>query len=291
VDTLALVFAIAAMLSWALNLLLMKVGVDRMDWIGFGMLRPWMSLPFVALFAWLTGGFTFGSIHLVLIGIGGGLLNAVFGTACYYYALSKESMHKVNILANTNPFWGVVSSILFLHEPARAVTFGAGALVLGGTFFLVRRGNDATQRRSLVGSFSALVAGAAWGFSSTVPTKICLSGGMSPIAYQLLFTSSAAVGWTLVALPRLRAGRLHMGRKDLWVAFGSSMFGMFIGWVFWLLALDRANASVLSPLISLTLLFAGILGVVVLKERVTRRILVGGALVIAGVVLVSVLGN
>ena len=290
-DGLAIIFTVCATFSWALNLLLMKVGVDRMDWVGFGMLRPWISLPFVLVFAWLTDGFAFGSPMLVLIGIGGGLMNAVLGTACYYYALSRDSMHEVNILSNTNPFWGVVSSILFLGEPARAVTFGAGALVLGGTYFLVRRGKGDPKRHSLVGAVAALAAGAAWGFSSTVPTKFCLSGGMSPISYQLLFTASAAVGWTLIALPRFRVRRLQFTRKNLWVAFGSSMTGMFIGWVFWLLALERVNASTLSPMVSLTLLLATIFGVVVLKERVTRRIVVGGALVVAGVLLVSLFAN
>ncbi len=290
-DGLAIGLAVCATFCWGLTWLLMKVGVDRMDWIGFGFLRPWMALPFILLFAWLIDGFTFGSPRLVLIGVGAGLLNAVFGTASYYYALSKVSMHEANILANTNPFWGVVSSIVFLGEPARLVTLGAGALVLGGTYFLARRGKNDKHGRSLLGAIAALAAGAAWGYSSTVLAKLCLSGGMSPIAYQILFTGSAAIGWTVLALPRLRAGRLRFGRKDLWVTFGSSILGMFVGWIFWLLALQRANASALSPLISLTLLFAVILGVIVLKERITRRIIIGGALVVSGVLLVSVLAN
>jgi len=290
-DGLAIIFAICATFSWGLTLLLMKVGVDRMDWVGFGMLRPWMALPFILVYAVLTGGFDFVSGRLTAFALASGVVNALFGTALYYYALSRVSMHEVNILANTNPFWGVVSAIVVLGEPAQLITIGAGVLVLGGTYFLVRRDRGAGRSHNLTGLLAALGAGMLWGFSSTVLSKICMDGGMSPITYQLLFTCSAAATWTLVALPRICRGRLRFGKKDLWVAFGSSLFGLFVGWVFWLTALQRVTASALSPLISLSLLFATILGAVVLKERVTRRIMIGGALVVAGVLLVAIFGS
>jgi drug/metabolite transporter (DMT)-like permease len=287
VDPLAILLAVGATLNWAVTWLLMKVGVDRMSWVGFGFLRPWMGLPFILLFAWATGGFTFGSPLLVLVGLGSGLLNAVFGTSLFYYAHSHGTLHETNILANTSPFWGVVSAILFLGEPARLVTFGAGVLVIAGTIFLVRNRSGERERRNLRASLAALGAGVLWGFSIAVPTKFCMDGGMSPIAYQLLFTCSAAGGWSVVAAPSLWRRRLRFDRRSLWIAFVSAFTGLFAGWVLWLVALQRIDASALSPLNSLTLLFAVILGVVVLRERITRRIVIGGALIAAGVTLVS----
>jgi transporter family protein len=74
----------------------------------------------------------------------------------------------------------------------------------------------------------------------------------------------------------------------MWIAFVSSFFGIFVGWVLWLMAIQRENASSLSPLTGLILLFATILGVVFLRQRLTKRMAVGGALILAGVTLVSV---
>lgn len=262
-----------------------------MSWVGFGFLRPWMGLPFIVLYAWLSNGFVFGSPLLVLVGLGGGLLNAFLGTALYYYALSHGSMHETNILANTSPFWGVVGAILLLGEPARLVIFGAGALVLGGTYFLVRRRNEERQDRSLRALLAALAAGVLWGVSTAVPTKFCMDRGMSPIAYQLLFTCSAAFGWTLAVLPALCRRRMTFSRRGVWIAFLSAFFGLFAGWVLWLAALQRASASALSPLAGLTLFFAVLLGGLFLREPITRRIAVGATLVVAGVTLVSVLAS
>ncbi len=287
-DLVTILLAVGATLAWAVTWLLMKVGVDRMSWIGFGFLRPWMGLPFILLYAWATGGFVFGSSLSTMVGLGGGVLNAFFGTALFYYALSHGSMHESNILANTSPFWGVVSAIVVLGEPARFVTLGAGALVLGGTYFLVRNRNEEDRGRSLRALMSALAAGVLWGFSTAVPTKFCLDRGMSPIAYQLLFTASAAFWWTLAVLPGFRRRRLTFGRRGVWIAFLSAFFGLFASWVLWLTALQRASASALSPLVGLTLFFAVLFGVLFLREPINRRILVGGALTVAGVTLVSV---
>lgn len=288
-DLIAVLLGVVATFTWALTWVLMKVGVDQMSWVSFGFLRPWIGLPFIALFAWATSGFVFESADLVLVALAGGFLNAFLGTALFYYALSHGSMHESNVLANTSPFWGVAAAIIVLGEPARLVTFGAGALVLAGTYFLVRRSRGDDRDRNLWALLSALGAGVLWGFTTAVPTKYCMDGGMSPIAYQLLFTGSAATAWTIAVLPGLWRRRLRFTRKGVFTAFVSSFVGLFVGWVLWLTALQRVDASALSPLVGLTLFFAVAIGVIFLREPINRRIVIGGALTVAGVTLVSVM--
>jgi drug/metabolite transporter (DMT)-like permease len=259
-----------------------------MSMTAFGVLRLWTGLPFILLYAWATGGFVFGSTSMVLVGLAGGIVNAFIGTGLFYYALHHGSMHESNILANTSPFWGVVSAIVVLGEPASAVTFGAGALVIVGTYFLVRgRSSDGT-RHSLRALTAAVAAGILWGFTTAVPTKYCMGHGMSPIAYQVLFAGGAGACWTVAAVPGFVRRRLTVTRRGVWIAFLSSFFGLFVGWVMWLMALQRVEASVLSPLGGLTLLFAAVLGAVLLRQRLTPKMAVGGALVLAGVTFVSV---
>ena len=281
--------AVGATMMWGLTLLCMKLGVDRSNWMVFGFLRPWMGLPFIAAYAWATGGFEVGSPSLIGVALAGGFVNAFLGTALFYVALSKGSMHETNILANTSPFWGVVGAITILGEPARWVTFVAGTLVIAGTVFLVRRRTETKEAQRLPALLAATATGILWGLSTTVPTKLCIDGGMNPVTYQLLFAVSAAAGWSVLVLPKLVRKRLRIERRDLGLAFLSSFFGLFVGWVLWLAALAHADASVLAPLSGLTLLFATMLGVLVLREPLTRRILLGGAFTLAGVTLVTAL--
>lgn len=288
-DLVTIALAVGATIAWALTWVLMKVGVDEMSWLGFGLLRPWIGLPLIGLYAWGTHGLFFGSADLVLVGLTGGVVNAFLGTALYYYALSHGSMHESNILANTGPFWSVVSAIVVLGEAARPVVLVAGVLVLGGTYFLVRRSRRDDRSRNLRALLAALGTGVLWGVSTAVPTKLCMDRGMDPAAYQLLFVVGAAFAWSIAVLPSLWRRRLRFTLRGVWIAFASSILGLVVGWVLWLTALQRADASALSPLTSLSLLFVVVFGVVFLREPINRRIVVGGTLTVAGVTLVSVL--
>jgi len=290
VDPIAVALGIGATFCWALTLFTMKLAVDRMNWVTLGVLRLWIGIPFVAAYGALTHGFAFGSPGLLWIAFSGGVANAFVGTALYYYALSTGSMHETNVLANTSPFWAVVGAIVVLGEPARWFTLVAGVLVIAGTVFLVRTRPQAQHGRSSLQSLlAALGAGVLWGVTTSVPSKYCLDGGMTPIAYQLLFVAGAGVCWSIVAVPGFIRKRLRMTKRSLWIAFLSSFFGLFVGWVLWLTALQRADGSALAPLNGLTLLFAALLGAVFLRQPLTRRILVGGALTVAGVTLVTAL--
>lgn len=287
-DLISVLLVVGTTLAWALTWLLMRMGVGRMHWIDFGFLRPLISLPLIALYAWITNGFAFGGIDLILVGLAGGVLNAFLGTALFYYAHTHGSLHETNILANTGPFWGVVSAILVLGEPARWVTFAAGGLVIAGTVLLVRGRSAHAKPNHLPALLAATVAGILWGFTGAVPTKFCMAGGMSPIAYQFLFTLSAVVAWSVAIAPRFARREVRVERRHLWVVAVSSVLGIVVGWVLWLAAIQRTDASLLAPLSGLTMLFAVGLGVIFLRERVTAKILTGGGLVIAGVTLVSV---
>ena len=103
-DLVTIALAVGATLSWSLTWVLMKLGVDRMNWVGFGFLRPWMGLLCVVPFALLTRSLSFDSPRLILIAAGGSLLNTFAGTGLFYYALAHGSLHESTILSNTSPF-------------------------------------------------------------------------------------------------------------------------------------------------------------------------------------------
>jgi len=292
VDLGTLGLAVGATLCWSSTWVMMKAGVDRMDRVAFGLLRMVFGLLFILPFALLTGGFTFGSMYLVWLAIGGGLINAVLGNALFYFALSHGSMHESNILVGMSPFWGVVGAILVLGEPARWATFAAAILVVLGTYFLVRRSKDLGPKKHSIGPILAAIGtGLCYGFSVTVPAKICMSQGMDPITYQFLFATTGLVGWTMIALLRRTRGRLTFTRQGVLIALISGVTGLFVGWVFWLEALKRVDASALSSLYALTPFFAVVIGALFLRERITRRIAIGGVFVLAGITLVTGFAN
>jgi len=286
----AILMTLGAALSWAVTAVFMKIGVTSMTRIGFAAVRPWLGLIFVLPYALLIGTLDFGSPRLVAIAIGGTFLNAVLGTALFYYAITHAPLHQASILSNTGPFWGVVSSVVVLGEPARPVAFAAAFLIVGGTYFLIERRKAGESARHLLPLVAALVTGVLWGFTAAVPAKYCLDNGMNPMAYQLLFTSSAGLLWAMIILPKLVQRSVRFTKRGMIVALISAFFGYFAGWILWLNALDLAPASLISPIGGTSVLFTVLLSIVFLKERLTRRAIAGGILVFAGVLLISLLG-
>jgi len=273
-----LALALGATISWSSTWVLMRAGIKEMDRTAFGLLRPWFGLLFIIPFAWATQGFQFGSPLLILIALASGFLNAYVGVAFFYYALTHGSMHESNILAGTNPFWAALSAIVVLGEPARWEALIAALLIVAGTYFLAQRGPNDKRAHGIAPTLAALGAGILWGFTVAVPSKYCLTQGMSPIGYQLVFTVSGALAWTVAAMPKLMRKQLTFSRKGVWIAFASAFSGLFLGWVLWLVAMRSAPACALAPLNGLTLLFAVLLGAAIFRERLTARIILGGAL-------------
>jgi transporter family protein len=291
VDGITIALAVGACLCWALTWILMKLGVDLMDWVVFGTLRSWAAILFIVPYVLLTHSLILGAPIVVGVAVGGSLLNAFLGTALFYYALAHGAIHESTILSNTNPLWGVISSVIFLGEGAGWTALVAAALVIGGASLLVHRTSEEPARSRTLPRLAALGAGVLWGFTGAVPTKYCLNHGMSPSGYQLIYTSVAIVAWTLASAPKLMAVKKAFTKRALWIALVSSFFGIFASWLLWLTALRRVEASILSPLQGLGLLFTVALGVVFLHERVTLRLALGGLLVVAGASIVSILGQ
>jgi len=282
----AVLLTLGAALSWALTSVLMKLGLERMSRIGFAAIRPWMGLLFIVPYALLTRGLQFGSVKLILVATVGSFLNAFLGTALFYYAISNGPLHRASILSNTSPFWAVASAVIVLGEPPTLVSFLAAGLIVVGAYLMFERKGVHADRRILP-ILAALGAGALWGFASAVPTKYCLEGGMSPIAYQLLFAGSAGVWWGFFALPGLVRGRIAVTRVGISIALLSAFFGYFAGWILWLTALRSAPASLLSPISGTSVLFTVLMSIVFLGERLTLRTAIGGVLAFAAVVIVS----
>jgi len=290
-NSLAIVLALAAALSWALTQTIAKTGLQRLDLVSYLFIRPLFALLFILPYGLFTSGFHFPSPELVGIAIFGGFTDAFAGTSLYMFAIKKSSAHKAASLANTAPFWGVVTAVLLLGERPKLITFIAAILVALGAYFLVTRKGTNSVDYSFWEPLAALGTGLLWGFAETVPAKYCLTHGMTPITYQLILVSTAAVSWGSVAGLRSKNHRLQYPWRGLRIALFTSFTGFFLGWILWLSGLKLALASQLAPIRGGAMtLFAFILSILLIHERPSKHSFIGMLLILCGVFIVSILG-
>ena len=284
--SLAIVLALSAAAAWAIGMTTAKPGVRSMDLVTYTLGR-WILVSVLALaYALLTHRLAFPGWVPVLYATAAGVLDSTFGGIFYLLAMERTSAHQTTTLSSTAPLWGVLGAVLVLGEPLLWTIMLAAMLVIVGSIFLTRRKQDAHPKAWLGAGF-ALITGVLWGFAETVPAKLALAEGMSPETLLLVFALSGAVGmWALKPFLRRRIPRRVEPRGYFFVAL-SAIGGAFLGWLLWLHALSMAPASVISPIRGSTLLFAFFYSVLFLRERPTRRALIGIALVGCAVALVS----
>ena len=285
---LAILLALGAAAAWAIGMTVAKPAVRAIDLVTYTVFR-WILVASLAVgYGLLTGSLAFPGWYALSLAVLAGVLDCGFGGLLYMSAMTRTSAHKATTLSSTAPLWGVLGAVFVLGEPMLWQTFVSAALVvLGAVFLTERRRLGAGQSRW--GGTLAMLTGLLWGFAETVPAKLALAAGMTPVTMLAVFAASGAISAAVLSpLLRRRTPR-RVTRRGFALAILSGVAGAFLGWLLWLYALQRAPASLVSPIRGSTLLFALLYSMIFLRERPRARAWIGIALVAAGVLLVSFL--
>jgi drug/metabolite transporter (DMT)-like permease len=266
---LAILFAAALHAGWNA---LVKLGLDRFSSILFLalvqggialVLLPLFGLPPRAAWPWVAAGSALHSGYkLVLIRAYG------HGDLSQVYPLSR----------GTAPLIVAVAGALFLGEGmaaarvAAVLAIAAGIMTMAGRGGLTRAGLSwalataaFTASYTLADGVGARIAGAASAFTLTM----FVLDGLIMLAYGLAARGPRAVAALLPAWRGgLAAGAMSLGAY--WIAI----------WAF-----TQAPLAMVAALRETSVLFAMLIGAVMLKEKLTPRRWVAGALILAGVAL------
>lgn len=213
------------------------------------------------------------------------------GVAGYHLALNAGerfvSADVASLIAATMPVMVAVLAAGFLGERLSAVKIGGIGLALAGVTVLAMLGTPgATLSVSHVGGvLITALAPLSWAVYTIVSKPMVKTYGALPLAAK-----SLGVG-TLMLLPFAAVPTAHalptLSASDwAWLMFlgvGCSAFS----YVIWFTALERLEASQVAAWVYLVPLCALGWGAVVLHEPVTRFVLVGGAMVLAGVIVIE----
>jgi drug/metabolite transporter (DMT)-like permease len=282
---LAILLALASGGTWAIGMTVAKPALRHIDVLSY-MLGRWLLVaPLALLYAVATGALAFPSGYAVGMAVVAGFIDSALGGLFYLMAMERAPAYQTATLSSTAPVWGVSTAILLLGETPRWEVFVAAVLAVVGAYFLV--GRRFRIREHALGSAFGLLTGFLWGFAETIPAKLALRAGLSTPSLLLVFACSGVIS-IAAFLPFLRSRfPRRIDRTGIRLTVLSAVGGAFLGWVFWLSALELAPASVVSPVRGSTLVFSLVYSILFLRERPNRVALLGVILVLGGVVLVS----
>lgn len=187
-------------------------------------------------------------------------------------------------VGSTAPLFAVLAAALFLGEPLGAREFVATAIIVLGTMVLSAQQGGGVSVSSRVVLWLPLAAAVLRALAQVL-SKAGLALWPNPLAAVLIgYSVSTAVVWMATLLSRRRQAFMFTGPGVLWFALtgvlnGTAVLSMYS-------ALNAGPVHIVSPIVATYPLFTLALGALVLRqERLSRRLIAGVALTVAGVVI------
>ncbi len=203
-------------------------------------------------------------------------------------SLNKTSAGHATVFLYTSPIFAAIGLHLKIPNERMSRLQWLGILVAFAGIVLAFLGGDSTDTLSsdvLLGDFLALLAGAAWGLTTVVVRATGLS--VLPARQTLLY--QLAVAFVLLSLWAYMTGQADVNPTP--EALGSLAFHgivvSFIAFLVWFWLLTKYKASQLGILSFMTPVFGVLLGSWWLGERIEANFIIGSAMIIGGILIVS----
>ncbi|RLG57827.1 MAG: hypothetical protein DRN83_00840 [Hadesarchaea archaeon] len=281
-DPFALMLVLSATMCWGLAQVIGKLALKNMSTILFNAVRLSITVPIVLFPVLLSGGL--GCLDGLVVGIAtvSALLGLFFAAHLFFYSIKREDAIRIIPAGNTHPFWMIALAPLLLNEELKLVLPVSAILIFVGTFLLFPgKKNHAHWKFGVpVASFAAFL----WGFS-TIMDKFCLNADMAVSTLVFIKMLTAAVFFDVTAWVTGKRERLKFSRKSLQLSIISGILAFPVGSFLYSTALNMEQAGTLAPLSGTTIFFGFLFSVLLLREKPTKKSVLGTLLVLVGVLL------
>jgi len=222
-------------------------------------------------------------VGVALLGATGVALYNLFFMA----GMEKIPASRGSLIVALNPVATMLGGALFLGEPLTRLRIAGAIVALAGVVLVLGHGDPLGLFRGHVGAGELLMLGAVLSWAAYTLIGKRLLAGMSPLVAT---TYAALCGTAMLAVVTALAGDLALPPPtwQAWLAFVFlGVFGTGIAFVWFYEGVRRLGAARTAVFINLVPVFAIVLGVLLLGERVDASMVVGGLIVVAGVWLLN----
>ncbi len=283
-DAAAFALTIGASFFWGLSMDMNKLCAGKVNATTFNSLQYLAMAAVMTPLALLTG-VSFGSPWAIALAVAYGVLWPYLGSQMFFYCVECAPAYVVVPISNTSAIWGVVFPILLLGEGIGWEIPVSLAFVVAGMLLMSPKREPGRKSSTLAIVLAALVA-AIFGLTYVV-RKAALTEGMAPLT---MIWVAALTGLSLLGLTGLVRGSFRgqkLDRYSVGVGASAGILNQLAGGGLYLLALGIEQASSLAPVTSSTIPFGFLLAIPLLRERPTRKSVLGVAIIFIGVVIAT----
>lgn len=229
------------------------------------LLLPFFPLPASAAWPWLAGS---AAVHILYF---------IFLAGAYRWG---ELSYVYPVMRGGGPMIVAASGALVFGEILRTTEWLGVVLVCAGILAFASGAHD--RRATLFAVGNAVVIGA-----YTLIDGAGARASGAPVSYTLwFFVANGVVITAIGCFARGRAVPLYFGRHWLRAAAGGACALGAYAIALW--AMTRAPVALVAVLRETSVIFAAVIGAVLLKEKMTRRRLIATGAVLAGLVVLKI---
>lgn len=280
-----ILFATGSALFAGATAILAKIGVKNTDSDVATALRTIVVLLFSWLMVFVTNSYVpIGEVTqktlwlLVLSGVATGA-----SWLCYFKALQLGDVNKVTPIDKTSTVLTMILAFLFLGEAFTVPMFIGMVGILAGTMLMIEKKETAvTQQQKkdyrwlIYAIFSAVFASA-----TSILGKLGMEGIPSNYGTAVRTGVVLVMAWVVVFLQKKQSKVKEVG-KTSWIFLILSGVTTGMSWLCYYRALQEGPASIVVPIDKLSILITILFARVFLKERLTKKAVVGLVLLVAG---------
>ena len=277
-----LILAICSAFFAGVTSILAKCGIRKTDSDVATALRTVVVLVFSWGMALISGSIgTIGEISakswlfLILSGIATGA-----SWLCYFRALRLGSVNKVVPIDKSSTALTILLSLIIFQENITWLKALCAAAILAGALLMIQKKDDTTESKSRAWLLFAVLS-AVFASLTAILAKIGISGVESNLGTAIRTCVVLVMAWIVVAVKgNLREVRNTPKRELGFIALSGLATGA--SWLCYFRALQDGPASIVVPIDKLSILVTIAFSYIVFKEKLSRRALLGLALIVAG---------
>lgn len=277
-----LFFALGSALFAGLTAILAKIGIENVNSTLATALRTVVVLVFSWVMVFIVGSQSgIGDISgrtllfLVLSGLATGA-----SWLCYFRALQLGDVNKVTPIDKSSTVLTILLAFILLGEPI-SLPQTAGVVGIGaGTLLMVSKKETQSEVKGGKWFIYALLS-AVFASLTSIFGKIGVENVDSNLGTAIRTIVVLVMAWLMVFITGEQKGLRQISRKS-WIFLILSGFATGGSWLCYYRALQDGPASVVVPIDKLSILVTIFFSWVVLKEKLSRRAVVGLVLIVLG---------